>query len=61
MTYENHQMPCAALAQQTGGTKCRCVSSFDAGLQRVIEAWAEMPDEARRAVLAFVDATSTWR
>jgi hypothetical protein len=43
---------------QTSGTKYPCVSSFDADLQRVIEALATMPDETRRTVLAFVDANS---
>jgi hypothetical protein len=49
----------ALLAMQTSGMKCPCVSSFDAELQRVIEAWVALTDEARRAVLVLVDATST--
>jgi hypothetical protein len=57
-TCDDELLPCAALALQSSGTKCRCVSSFDTALQRVIEAWAAMPAETRRAVLALVDATS---
>jgi hypothetical protein len=55
---ENVPLPCAAIALQTSGTKCPCVTSFDANLQRVIEAWVAMTDEARRAVLDLIDATS---
>lgn len=59
--YENSTTPGAALALQTSGTNCHCVSSFDAVLQRVIKVWAFMPDETRREVLAILDAASPSR
>jgi hypothetical protein len=45
---------CAALALQTSGTKCPCVSSFDAVLQRVIDAWQYLGEPIQTAILAMV-------
>jgi hypothetical protein len=46
----------AANALQMGGPVCLLLTSVDADLQRVIEAWDELPAAMRRAVLALVGA-----
>jgi hypothetical protein len=38
--------------------KSHFLTSLDADLQRVIEGWARLPEEMRRAVLALVEANA---
>jgi hypothetical protein len=59
VSYDNQPPRYAALALQTSDMKCPWLSSFDADLRCVIEAWAIMPDETRWTVLALVNATPT--
>jgi hypothetical protein len=43
----------AAPALQSRGIKCHCESLLDADLRGVVEAWAELSDEIRKAILSL--------
>ncbi len=44
----------AAPALQEAGTGCRCLTCGDAGLVKVIEAWARLPEQVRLTLLAWL-------